>query len=285
MIMARSSAGGHKASTNTNLYFVLIALSFVLGGMVVFFAFGNGDSVRCDQFKDPSLASSCYTDLAIDRKDVSICSNVAGIGSVNGCYKEVAISRLDATVCARIDDNLLKDSCYNRVGYLTKDKSVCSMIKDLNLKNGCFADIEIGNQTFLPAENQTASDTSNGSGTEAKAQANQMVSGDPSQKVIISSVSTCGPDICFQIKYDVSRPVTLPISEISFFINGIEAKLSGWSGNDIGGTPCTSLSTLAPGQNCYGKILNATCLMGDLFEVTAPNGFIATSDISGCDFR
>ena len=185
--MAKLSAGENKISNSMGPYLILLFVSFVLGGLVVYFAFGNSSTVRCDQFKDSSLEASCYTNLAIDRKDVSICSNVAGLGSINGCYKEVAIAKLDETICARIDDNLMKDSCYNRVGSLTKDKSVCNMIKDQNLKNGCFVEIGIVNQT-LPAGSQTDKvNVSKDTGTGVKTEVNPAVVTDQSQRIIIFS--------------------------------------------------------------------------------------------------
>ena len=277
--MAKSSA----SSNNTGkICLMLSIISLVLGGLLVYLFLGSNTAVRCDGFKEPSFQGICYTNLAIDQKDVSICAKVAGLASVNGCYKEVAIAAKDALICAKIDDGLLLDSCYNRVGALTNDKSVCDKIKDVSLRNGCYSEIGIGNQT-TPPKNQTPT-TNPPVQNNTPPSANQPTKNYRNQNISIVSVYLSGSYLFFQIRAPFANSLSLDTKDVTFLIENTSYQIGPWSGG-VNGPMCFSMLQINPGQNCFGRIENATCLMGDRFKLTLPGGFVEKKEIGGCNFR
>jgi hypothetical protein len=272
--MAKSSQGREMT------YLMLIVLSFFLGALLSYLYLSGSGSVRCDQFKEPSFQGICYTNLAVDRMDVSICASLVGKGSVNGCYKNVAIAAQDGSICARIDDGLLKDSCYNRVGAISKDKTVCDKISDVNLKAGCYSEIGLGNQTTVPIENPPSNDPGQDNSTITISETTNY----KGQNLTVVSTYLSKKYIFFQIKAPFSNNISINMKDVTFWVSDSSYPINQWSG-ELNGPSCTDLSTLRPGQNCFGRIDNTTCLMGDSFKISLPGGFVGTKEISGCDFR
>jgi hypothetical protein len=281
--MVKSSSGsnrrsldkGEKSTSREMNYMMLIILGFVLGALLSYLYFSGSGSVRCDQFHEPAFQGTCYTNLAADRLDPSICASLVGLGSVNGCYKEVAIAARDQAICARIDDNLLKDSCYNRVGALTKDKSICDKIQDLNSRNGCYSEIGVGDQTEPSGDQSNNTAPNNPTGTtptvtDYKGQNVTMVSAYFSKKYVL-----------FQIRAPFSNTAAINIKDMTFFVSDNSYPINQWTG-ELNGPACTAQSTLNPGQNCFARIDNVSCKLNDLIKVALPGGFVDSMEISSC---
>lgn len=101
------------------------------------------------------------------------------------------------------------------------------------------------------------------------------------QKINVVSPYQCGANICFQIKAVSTNKVAVDMRIVNFAINGEKRPLVYWSGG-VGGTSCDSLSVLKPGQNCYGKIENVSCVVDDVLNVSVSSGPGYFTDISGC---
>jgi len=273
-----------KSSMNSNnigkICPLLIIASLILGGLAVYLFFGSTSIVRCDGFHEPSFQGICYTNLAIDQKDSSICARLSGLASVNGCYKEVAVAARDAGICAKIDDGLLRDSCYNRVGSLTKEKATCDKINDATAREGCYT--EIGVNPVIPPKNQSTTNPPVQNNTSPST--NQPTKDYRGQNLSIVSVYRSGSYMFFQIRAPFVNTIPIDMKDVSYLVSDTTYSIGPWTGG-VDGTMCSSIPELMPGQNCFARIENMTCYMGDPFKVVLPGGFVEAKEISGCKFR
>lgn len=111
---------------------VLIALVAVFIGAVGYFAFRKSPprELSLDQSRELSLdqlVEACYQRCP---QSMVVCSR-------EECYSQVATDLKDASVCDNISDELIKTSCLFNVGIETNDESVCKKIKDADSKGYC----------------------------------------------------------------------------------------------------------------------------------------------------
>lgn len=67
----------------------------------------------------------CYTDVAVDKKDISICEKIQNQDNKEGCYSGVAEAKQDILICNKIQDQDRKDECYVYVAKAKQDISIC----------------------------------------------------------------------------------------------------------------------------------------------------------------
>ncbi|MBI4399776.1 hypothetical protein HY570_03420 [Candidatus Micrarchaeota archaeon] len=119
-----------------------------------------------------SPRDSCYYDLAIERKNASICvkientlpygkSKVNCVGELaldasnpelcieligsdrNVCYSYYAFETLDPSVCEKISAGTLRDDCYSKLVYDLRDPKMCEKIESRITKDGCYFTIAV----------------------------------------------------------------------------------------------------------------------------------------------
>lgn len=101
------------------------------------------------------------------------------------------------------------------------------------------------------------------------------------QTVTIVTVYQCGSDICFGIKAQSSNTYAIPMNGTTYLLNNQPKTTADWDGT-VSGPSCNSITTLAPGSICYGKITGTTCRIGDYLKVSLSWGSEATKGISQC---
>lgn len=70
----------------------------------------NNDPSSCEK-SEGILRDVCYSDIAKNNKDISICSNIQEASFVDSCYIGVAEATKDSSICDRIANDILKISC------------------------------------------------------------------------------------------------------------------------------------------------------------------------------
>ena len=83
----------------------------------------------CTNIDDLSKKNTCYTKLAVDEGDFSICYKVH-IDEIDQCYKEIAVSGEHPSICGKIENTDIKDDCHKEVAVSREDPSICSKIED-----------------------------------------------------------------------------------------------------------------------------------------------------------
>lgn len=130
------------------------------------------DLLICDKIKDQNSKDFCYSDvsaatndlngcnkivetigiakefclsqIALDRKDISICDNYSQIGGdLSKCYSNIAIVNKDYKLCENITSGYYKAKCYVGVGTSLKNISICNLIDDI--KDGFVHNQDINN--------------------------------------------------------------------------------------------------------------------------------------------
>jgi len=119
-----------------------------------------------EQKRDPSICytkvsgytsvQDCFKKVAVLEKDVNLCeSGVFLGGSINWCYRSLAEATKDADVCNRIRDfntpptDELNNICFLAVAYLKQDSSICERITDEETLNRCHDFLDSGNPRFV----------------------------------------------------------------------------------------------------------------------------------------
>ena len=112
---------------------------------------------ECENMKDSSKKNICYTNLAVSRGDVTICSRLP-VDGTDQCYKEVAILRGLPLICDKIENKGKKDDCYKAAALTKGDPSACKKIEDEHLhsflnpaehnpkRDDCYKDVAISKE-------------------------------------------------------------------------------------------------------------------------------------------
>lgn len=101
------------------------------------------------------------------------------------------------------------------------------------------------------------------------------------QRVDVTTAYQCGNDICFELKAASTNRYSLDMNGTGYYVNGVPKTASTWDGG-IGGAQCTTVTTLAAGGRCYGKIAGTSCKIGDIFKVSLAWGTERTKGIDNC---
>jgi len=101
------------------------------------------------------------------------------------------------------------------------------------------------------------------------------------QKMEVISAYQEGPDLYFRVRADPMNTIAIDSRIISYKVGNLPVNVSSWSGG-IDGTPCTSLTLFRPRQDCFGRILNMNCSIGDMFEISLLNESVFSREIINC---
>lgn len=101
-------------------------------------AFSQNDSSHCANVEEQHLKNWCYTDIAANLQDASICDNLEGEFR-NNCVKNIAVATQDAGLCSEIS-GLAGDRCHLDLAIELQDASLCHDIES-ELGNECYNDL------------------------------------------------------------------------------------------------------------------------------------------------
>ena len=112
----------------------------------------------CNKYKTEDAKNACLINLAIEKKDVSVCKqgppnclsvvwmefpeesvcmNVENPRTRDQCYSHVAAAKMNAGICRQVSDQEIKDSCIYVASRLLQDISSCHEISNVSVKDQC----------------------------------------------------------------------------------------------------------------------------------------------------
>lgn len=100
------------------------------------------------------------------------------------------------------------------------------------------------------------------------------------QQVTIPTVYGCGPYICFELKALGTNKWPLPIDGAGFYLDDVPEKVYPWPGANLG-AHCSENPVLAPGESCYGRIME-DCEVGSLLRIQLSWGMSTFRTIARC---
>lgn len=107
--------------------------SFILFSFAVVFIAGCINSLeKCSKYKTEDAKEVCLINLAIEKKDISIC-NQAPQNCLSYLWKEFP----EEGICAEIDDAEAKDQCYFHVAFVKKAAGICKYVSSANERDSC----------------------------------------------------------------------------------------------------------------------------------------------------
>jgi len=95
---------------------------------------GNEWKSASDMQKDCN--NICEASQGIQNNDVSSCEKSEWMLKY-GCYTEIATETKDLSICKKITDKIFLNACYSSVAEETKNASICDNIEDTMFKNAC----------------------------------------------------------------------------------------------------------------------------------------------------
>ncbi len=106
----------------------LIIVVLIVGGYFIFFSKSGTVILECEKIKDNSAKITCYKEVAMERKDLSVC-DALDKNYRESCYVGVAFVKGDISICEnKITNEASKDACFSSVAATKKDFSICEKI-------------------------------------------------------------------------------------------------------------------------------------------------------------
>ncbi len=96
----------------------------------------------CQLMSNEFQQVGCYSDVAVQEGDVSICDNIKMQAGIPNCITQVAKSKKDATICNGIEGDHPKTLCLVEIGTILNDVSVCDNLDSDLWKGQCTAKLE-----------------------------------------------------------------------------------------------------------------------------------------------
>lgn len=111
---------------------ILVISLIILSGCKIKFA-------ECEKIKDPFSRDFCYTDKAVEQKNIKICDSINDFSEKEACYSDIARETKDPSICEnKITKASEQDWCYGSVGIAMNDRTYCDKINDDGLKDICY---------------------------------------------------------------------------------------------------------------------------------------------------
>jgi len=135
-----------------------ILLFFVV--LAVFLSSCSQTIEDCNEYKTQEAKNACLVNLAVEKKDISICKqgpqncpivvwmefpeesvcmNVENPRARDQCYSHVAAAKMNAGICRQVSDQETKDSCIYVASRLLQDTSSCHEISNVSARDQCLS--------------------------------------------------------------------------------------------------------------------------------------------------
>jgi hypothetical protein len=101
-------------------------------------AVNSGDPTKCTEL-DKSDVNGCYSQIAANKKDLSICLRIESPALLLLCKSDVAVAKGDPSICADLNDDEVLDSCYSQIAEAKKDVALCDKVRREENKVGCLS--------------------------------------------------------------------------------------------------------------------------------------------------
>ncbi len=97
-------------------------------------AVARKDETLCNKVTDTQGKDLCYTNVASKRNNLEICNNIGDYQQKSGCIGMIAGQQKNKEIC---NTAASKDDCYAAYGMTSSDASVCELITDAGIKQTC----------------------------------------------------------------------------------------------------------------------------------------------------
>jgi hypothetical protein len=174
-----------------------------------------------------------------------------------------------------VNDSCLKDQEYLKQAINTGNLTPCNNISDPDLKKKC-----------RPAVLEKSTGGAGGEQSDGGSRLGGPQENEDSPEIIrlVNLISSykCGSEICFQLKAHQNNTDSVDVSETEYLLNEVLVQAESWDGL-VDGPSCIDEEVLEPGQTCFGKIPNSTCLLGDVFQASFEPGAVSWMELGECD--
>lgn len=88
-----------------------------------------------------SYRNQCFSMVGGQNKDVSLCAKITAddISDVSTCYSAIALNKNDPSICEMIKDEWWKSPCYFDIAFRYKDSTLCEKITLESVKTQCLS--------------------------------------------------------------------------------------------------------------------------------------------------
>ncbi len=92
-------------------------------------AVGLGKEDICEEINDDKLKMSCFADVGIASGNESLCAKEGlSVYDKRECYTEIAKNKKDETICDNIENERSMAECYKEVGVIAESVEICKKI-------------------------------------------------------------------------------------------------------------------------------------------------------------
>lgn len=91
---------------------------------------------ECDK-NDPFWKDTCYSFVAQEKNDLSICDKIATHPTRPLCYVSIAINLKDPTICKKLQNQVEKDFCFHDFAVKLNKPEICNDIINQNTADSC----------------------------------------------------------------------------------------------------------------------------------------------------
>jgi hypothetical protein len=124
---------------NIKLCFFFIAFSLIFFGCTVVKQYDSETQKKleeCDK-KDQFWKDTCFSLVAQDINDLTICDKITTQPTYDLCYISVAINLEDPTICEKLSDQASKDYCYDEFAIQLNQPELCDKIQNPDVLESC----------------------------------------------------------------------------------------------------------------------------------------------------
>lgn len=138
------------------LWIISIIIVIVVASIFAFFMFRKKETIeptvsdfsKCEEESLKTMRAICYTEVAIKKKDVSICEkyleNEQDKKFKDLCYRDFAVDKKDGKICEKIESSYIKDQCNERLEIKQETTSTILQqevdYEDCGSSDTCFSD-------------------------------------------------------------------------------------------------------------------------------------------------
>ena len=104
----------------------------------------------CDNINPrQKIYEQCFTRVAVDSKNMSICKNLKDYEKQNTCYYSYALNYSDYVACQNLSTRIERIPCLQKVAYATNNPAICNNI-DANVgeQTTCYSNIIFGDRPY-----------------------------------------------------------------------------------------------------------------------------------------
>ena len=113
-----------------SILFLLIFVAFFLTSCI------DSQLKKCENTQEANKIE-CFGDLAIERDDVSVCSEIETRTDSYYCMIIFAESKEDTSICDDMITRYEHDTCYEKIAIKKKDASICDSIQSSFGRDAC----------------------------------------------------------------------------------------------------------------------------------------------------